>query len=547
MMPHARMPRAIALLTGIAALALPAAAEARHTRTPYLTAVRCVPADAKGCKGLTRARVGAQVQLRGHRLYSGMRVSFRWDTGALATTLAHKKAGWIARIPAGTKLGLVAVTVRDKAGRRSNARHVKVKALQAKPKAAAPAVSGALPDAFKGNGMWIWEMGKSEKGDVDAIAIKARATGMQTVFVKSGDGVNAWSQFSPDLVAALHAQGLKVCAWQFVYGKRPSDEAAVAAASVAAGADCFVIDAESDYEGRYAAAQTYMTQLRTAVGPVYPIALTSFPYVNYHATLPYSVFLGPGGAQANLPQVYWKAIGASVATVSARTMVDNRIYGVPIAPLGQAYDGPSGADLRAFRRIWAGYGSLGLSWWSWQSASAATWATIAEPAPALGAVTDPGWPLLRSGSKGDEVVWLQQHLAAGDPTLKIDGRFSAATESAVEAFQTAHGLPATGQTDADTWRAVVAQPLSLVRWTSGKSTATPTGETAPGTGVIGPSGPTPAPVAPAPVAPVPTPTVTTTVPTTPAPLPPTTTGGAEARAARGGAEIPELGRGGGDG
>ena len=165
---------------------------------------------------------------------------------------------------------------------------------------------------------------------------------MSTVFVKSADGGDVWEQFTPQLVADLHARGLRACAWQFVYGADPQAEASAAVASIAAGADCFVIDAETKYEGRYASAQRYLAALRVAIGPAYPLGFTSFPYVDYHPRLPYSVFLGPGGAQANLPQVYWKAIGGSVDAVSAKTVANNRIYGTPIAPLGQSYDAPTG-------------------------------------------------------------------------------------------------------------------------------------------------------------------------------------------------------------
>ena len=140
-----------------------------------------------------------------------------------------------------------------------------------------------------------------------------------------------------------------------------------------------------------------MAALRGAIGPDYPLGFTSFPYVDYHPRLPYSVFLGPGGAQANLPQVYWKAIGGSVDAVSAKTVANNRIYGTPIAPLGQSYDAPKADDLRRFRALWAGYGAGGLSWWSWQATSDAAWAVLTEPAPAPVVPSDPGWPALRPG------------------------------------------------------------------------------------------------------------------------------------------------------
>ena len=33
----------------------------------------------------------------------------------------------------------------------------------------------------------------------------------------------------------------------------------------------------------------------------------------------------------------WKTIGTTVETASARTLLHNRVYGVALAPLGQAY------------------------------------------------------------------------------------------------------------------------------------------------------------------------------------------------------------------
>ena len=52
----------------------------------------------------------------------------------------------------------------------------------------------------------------------------------------------------PQLVSTLHANGLRVCAWQYVYGVHPVGEAQVGAAAVNDGADCLLIDAEGEYE-----------------------------------------------------------------------------------------------------------------------------------------------------------------------------------------------------------------------------------------------------------------------------------------------------------
>jgi peptidoglycan hydrolase-like protein with peptidoglycan-binding domain len=79
---------------------------------------------------------------------------------------------------------------------------------------------------------------------------------------------------------------------------------------------------------------------------------------------------------------------------------------------------------------------------------------------------DPGWPDLRRGRSGDEVIWLQQHLVSADPSVVVDGKFTAATEAALQAFQLARGLPASGVTDAATWQAVLALPMRPADWTA---------------------------------------------------------------------------------
>jgi len=406
--------------------------------------------------------IGKQIQLRGRNLKAGMRVSFRWSRGALATKLRRSSAGWVVRVPAGTKAGTISVRVTDRAGRRP--RVIRLVVLPA-PVVRAPAtVGGPLPAVFHGDGMWIWQVPKSSGGDPLAIAFQARAAGIETVFVKSSDGLTPWPQFNPALIQALRAQGLRVCAWQFVYGNDPLGEAAQGANAVATGADCLVIDAETSYEGKYAQAQQYVTALRTAIGPAYPVGLTSFPYVDFHPRLPYSVFLGPGAAQANLPQVYWKAIGGTVDAVSAKTLAHNRLYGAPIAPLGQTYQSPAPADLQRFRQVWASYGTGGLSWWSRQASPQYAWDTLAAPSPAPVPLPDPGWPALATGSKGDEVIWLQEHLASFSPALPVNGTFGSVTAQTLAAFQQSRGLPPTGETDPATWQAVLGLPVTPVDW-----------------------------------------------------------------------------------
>jgi peptidoglycan hydrolase-like protein with peptidoglycan-binding domain len=330
-----------------------------------------------------------------------------------------------------------------------------------------PATSAVSGTAFEGQGMWIWYLSKSDSGNIASLVAQAHAAGVTTLFIKSSDGPsNYWSQFSPQLVAELHANGLKVCAWQFVYGSEPVGEAALGAEAVTDGADCLVIDAEGEYEGHYAAAQTYINDLRAKIGPTYPLGLASFPYVFDHPSFPYSVFLGPNGAQYNVPQMYWKDIGQSVDTVYANTYIANRIYGRPIFPLGQTYGGVSAEELLRFREEAVDYGSPGISFWDWQESGTTDWTTLATPlAPLTSVMPNAEYPELKSGNKGDQVLWMQEHLASAIPTQETTGIFGSETLANVEAFQTAHAIAASGVVEAATWAALLALPPVAVVWT----------------------------------------------------------------------------------
>jgi hypothetical protein len=330
----------------------------------------------------------------------------------------------------------------------------------------AAADGGANASAFDSQGMWIWYVTRSNGGDVPAIVARAKRARVGTVYVKAGDGTTAWSQFTRSLVSALHAGGLKVCAWQFVYGSRPYKEADVGAAAVDKGADCLIIDAEGQYEGKYASADQYMSKLRAQVGQDFPISLAAFPYVDYHPAFPYSVFLGPGGAQFNQPQMYWKTIGTSVGRVYAHTYLFNRVFQRPIYPIGQTYENPGERSIKQFRRYAINYGAGGVSWWSWQETGGSEWGVLGRRVSKMrGVHPSIELPLLRKGSRGDLVVWAQEHLvAAGQTQLPVTGLFASKTKAAVIAFQQQKGLLADGMLGTDTWRALLDYTPITIPW-----------------------------------------------------------------------------------
>ena len=277
------------------------------------------------------------------------------------------------------------------------------------------------------------------------------------------------------MVSALKARGLNVCAWQFLYGRKPGKEARIGAAAVARGADCLVLDVEGQYEGKYPQASTYMSVLRSLIGADYPVALASFPYVDYHPALPYSVFLGPGGAQYNVPQLYWKDIGTTPDQGYVHTWVWNRIYQRPIDPLGQVYNRPKAGQIRRFRALALAHGFDGVSWWSWQSAGKRQWNAVRSPVGPAAVTPYPSYPFLRLGSKGDFVAWAQQLLAGAGYTVPINGYFQAPTQSAVFSFQANNGLSQTGYLDVPTWDRLLQNKPLAVRWTKGGAVAAGSG------------------------------------------------------------------------
>jgi Putative peptidoglycan binding domain len=464
---------AAALLAASSSIAVATAAPAQAVAAghPRLVFVRCsaVPYPCAAHTIVTRTGhllVGAGGMSRRAKVEFAVRASSGRMTRKAVGGHFRTATRIVVPIPGNAVSGGVRVV--NPGHRYSNALRVTVRRPPPPPRS--PGGPSGAASAFDGNGMWIWYLSKSQGGDPAAIAAQARAHGVGTVYVKSADGVNVWSQFSSAAVAALKATGLRVCAWQFVYGSDPAGEAQAGAVAAQNGADCFVIDAEGAYEGKYAQAQTYMTTLRTLVGASFPIALTSFPYVDFHPSLPYSVFMAPGNATFNLPQDYWKTIGDPVQTSLAHTYEWNAPYAGRIFPLGQTYDSPRAADVVTFRQLSAAWGARGVSWWDWQETGAAAWTAVGSPLDPLTAPPPPAPPTLAAGSggkvgsRGDLVVWAQEHLAGAGESVTVDGQYGDGTAAATRAFQSGAGLPVTGAIDAGTWPALLRTTPAMVDW-----------------------------------------------------------------------------------
>jgi hypothetical protein len=189
----------------------------------------------------------------------------------------------------------------------------------------------------------------------------------------------------------------------------------------------------------------------------YPVGLTSFAYPDFHSAVPYSVFLGPGGAQWNMPQMYFKAFGVPIAKVFAHTYGVNQIYGRPLSPIGQTYEGVSGKQVIEFRKYARFYRTRGYSWWEWHETSTDAWKGLRRKLRPSGARVAPiPYPVYSQGANSDMIRFVKMKLNAAGAVLPLTPTFDATTATALKTFQTSNGLPATGILDAATWPVVLA-------------------------------------------------------------------------------------------
>jgi len=306
--------------------------------------------------------------------------------------------------------------------------------------------------------LWVVQAASAQRLTADA-----QQAGVSTLFVKAAEGSTVEPQFTSGLIGALRAAGVSVCAWTFAYGQRPLAEAEAAIAAVHAGARCLVVDAEGPYDKRYGAAQAFVRALRSRLGARFPIGLAGQAETLEHPTFPYSVFLGPGGFEVNMPQIYWRDLGLSVDGGYEATIGVNAIYGRPIAPVGQLYNGAEPTEVQRFRSLAGAYRCPGVSFFDLDAASPpALAALLSAPAPLAALPIVPA--TVRPGADGDEIVWAQELLDAAGARLPVGGFFGAQTARALAAFQARHRLPADGLLDGPTWRALLLQHPHEPAW-----------------------------------------------------------------------------------
>ena len=256
----------------------------------------------------------------------------------------------------------------------------------------APWTSDATP--IVGKGMWVWQLPRTEGGDVNAIVAKAAAAGLHQLWVRVGDSqAGFYAQWDLDLlVPAAHRAGISVLGWGFPYLYDPVADAVWSLEALAWTApdgqrlDGFSADIERPSEGVDLSASrvaAYLATLREGAGDRLIVA-TVYPPTNgnWYGDYPYTVMARYVDAFA--PMIYWECTdpAADTTLAVARLATLHR----PVHVIGQAFSNadiggrvppPSAAETEWFLHSAQRDGATGASLWVWQSATADEWAAIA--------------------------------------------------------------------------------------------------------------------------------------------------------------------------
>jgi len=175
---------------------------------------------------------------------------------------------------------------------------------------------------LSGIGMWLWLIDSCEGGDVEKIASKAQEYELSWVAPKAGQGT-AWYYRNQEkikpLAKALHAKGIRVFPWGWVFGRTqtaPYNSIARLEGEMAfriiheLEADGWIVDAEADWKrtqlNMHLEAPKYMEPLSDLS---VPILVSTYRYPKVHREFPYKAWQNtfkPHRGDGWVPQVYWE-------------------------------------------------------------------------------------------------------------------------------------------------------------------------------------------------------------------------------------------------
>lgn len=267
---------------------------------------------------------------------------------------------------------------------------------------------------YDGKRVFIWNLSRSEGGDVGRIAAKCRAYGVDGVVIKSADGGHPFGAFWNEdagkaVVSYLLGRGIDVWLWQFVYGQvglfygdqklgwEAEADQALRALNVF-GATGYMSDVEGEFEslGEQAAAvaDAYCRRIREGA-PGKPHYWCPLAQPSYHRADVYAAF--HRYVAAAFPQDYHGSMYPAGtpyyrpdrATYAALVCADDfrrqSFPQVPIVPSGDAIPREMNAahavtadEIRAWSSAWKGLGACGALWWVWEYMTDEMWRAVGD-------------------------------------------------------------------------------------------------------------------------------------------------------------------------
>ena len=230
---------------------------------------------------------------------------------------------------------------------------------------------GGIDPRNVGRGSWIYILSTAINGlggnvpsvnSLSNLMTYLKNQGLQYVIVKAAQADTVFTvsgnvQFTPAVVEAGHAAGLKVFGYIYTTGANVPGETSMADYIFQQGADGLIYDAEVEWEtvgGSAAARSALAVQLCSTVRSNWPnkfVGLSTWPYRALHANLPYKEFAYY--CDVIMPQAYWIELGdtptACVTRVNSEwTSWKNGLTGIwtnaikPFIMTGQGWSSGSG-------------------------------------------------------------------------------------------------------------------------------------------------------------------------------------------------------------
>ena len=230
---------------------------------------------------------------------------------------------------------------------------------------------------MNGRYVWIWELSRSEKGNIASLVQKAHDLGLAGYILKAHDGSSFWQQAYA--LQELKSAGISCGAWGYCYGKNVSGEIAVIEKVTALEPDFYVMDVEAEFEP--SSMRNTAEQILTGIKDIsVPLGYTSFAIPSLH-TVPFDIF--SEYCKFTMPQIYWALMRWDIMKAFSTSMSQYSAFGLPVYPIGQITSDVAAKDIQEFNSLCTTENIPLISYWDYQEAGSIQLDAIKQQAPGM--------------------------------------------------------------------------------------------------------------------------------------------------------------------